>query len=79
MSASKPTLDFVRAMGVQDAPATCTECGNQFSVPLSAVEGPGETALNEIVASRLLACPECSGPGEINVRAMGFDEAATDT
>lgn len=61
-------------MGIQDAPAACTECGHQFSVPLASIEAPGETILDEIGSARPLACPECSGPGEIDVALMGFDE-----
>lgn len=75
MSVSKLSLDFVRAMGVQDVPATCTECGHQFLVALSAIEVSGETALSEIVVSRHLGCSECSGLGKIDVAAIGFSEA----
>ncbi len=66
------TLDFVQSIGLHELQAVCTSCGARFAVRISAIDLPGETALDAIPALRLIACEDCSGPSEIDLEAAGF-------
>lgn len=68
-----PTIDHVRSIGVRDLLVVCTECGERFTVPLAAIDLPGETPLTAIPKLRRLACVKCSAPAEVDVLGMGFD------
>ena len=67
------TIDFVLSLGMRDVVAVCTGCGEQFSVPVSAIDLPGHTPLELVSSLRPIACDECSAPAEVDVRAMGFE------
>lgn len=73
MLSSPPTIDFITMLGMRDVSAVCPRCGEQFTVPISALDLPGETALAQIPSHRPLTCPECSASGDIDLEAMGFD------
>ncbi len=69
-----PSLDHARSLGLRDLPVECSRCKARFVVPLSAIDLPGETALDQIVALWPVVCDECSGPCEVDLEAMGFHE-----
>ncbi len=66
------TIDFVTILGMRDIAVVCPECGEQYVVPTSSLDLPGDTWLVEITSRRPLPCPECSANGKIDLEAMGF-------
>lgn len=72
MSIAAPTIDFALSIGLRDLVVACLDCGERFTVPLSAIDLPGDTRLAEIASLRPLPCIECSGNGVVDLETIGF-------
>ncbi len=72
MDVKNTSLDAVRSVGIRDLAVFCPECGEQFVIPLSAIDLPGDTPLSQIATLRHLACVECPAACAVDLEAMGF-------
>lgn len=58
---------------MRDLHAVCSKCGEQFAVPLAAIDLPGDTPLKAVPTLRPIACAKCSAPADVDIHAMGLD------